>query len=251
MKIVVIGGTGLIGSKVVALLTKSGHQAVAASPRLGINTLTGEGLAEALAGASVVVDVSNAPSFEETAVLAFFETSTRNLLGAEAAAGVGHHVALSIVGIDRSPDNGYFKAKIAQEQLIASGPIPYSIVRATQFLEFIDGIADAATTGTEVHIPPVAFQPIAADDVARAVAGVAVNAPLNCRLEIAGPEQLRFDDVIRRRLRARNDARRVIADPHAPYFGAVPSEQSLIPLNAAQLGKTRFEDWLTHAPMAA
>jgi uncharacterized protein YbjT (DUF2867 family) len=248
---VVIGGTGLIGSKVVALLTKSGHQAVAASPRLGINTLTGEGLAEALAGASVVVDVSNAPSFEETAVLAFFETSTRNLLGAEAAAGVGHHVALSIVGIDRSPDNGYFKAKIAQEQLIASGPIPYSIVRATQFLEFIDGIADAATTGTEVHIPPVAFQPIAADDVARAVAGVAVNAPLNGRLEIAGPEQLRFDDVIRRRLRARNDARRVIADPHAPYFGAVPSEQSLIPLNAAQLGKTRFEDWLTHAPMAA
>jgi len=251
MKIVVIGGTGLIGSKVVALLTNSGHQAVAASPRLGINTLTGEGLAEALAGASVVVDVSNAPSFEETAVLAFFETSTRNLLGAEAAAGVGHHVALSIVGIDRSPDNGYFKAKIAQEQLIASGPIPYSIVRATQFLEFIDGIADAATTGTEVHIPPVAFQPIAADDVARAVAGVAVNAPLNGRLEIAGPEQLRFDDVIRRRLRARNDARRVIADPHAPYFGAVPSEQSLIPLNAAQLGKTRFEDWLTHAPMAA
>ena len=251
MKIVVIGGTGLIGSKVVALLTKSGHQAVAASPRLGINTLTGEGLAEALAGASVVVDVSNAPSFEETAVLAFFETSTRNLLAAEAAAGVGHHVALSIVGIDRSPDNGYFKAKIAQEQLIASGPIPYSIVRATQFLEFIDGIADAATTGTEVHIPPVAFQPIAADDVARAVAGVAVNAPLNGRLEIAGPEQLRFDDVIRRRLRARNDARRVIADPHAPYFGAVPSEQSLIPLNAAQLGKTRFEDWLTHAPMAA
>jgi uncharacterized protein YbjT (DUF2867 family) len=251
MKIVVIGGTGLIGSKVVALLTQSGHQAVAASPRLGVNTLTGEGLAEALAGASVVVDVSNAPSFEETAVLAFFETSTRNLLGAEAAAGVGHHVALSIVGIDRSPDNGYFKAKIAQEQLIASGPIPYSIVRATQFLEFIDGIADAATTGTEVHIPPVAFQPIAADDVARAVAGVAVNAPLNGRLEIAGPEQLRFDDVIRRRLRARNDARRVIADPHAPYFGAVPSEQSLIPLNAAQLGKTRFEDWLTHAPMAA
>jgi uncharacterized protein YbjT (DUF2867 family) len=251
MKIVVIGGTGLIGSKVVALLTQSGHQAVAASPRLGVNTLTGEGLAEALAGASVVVDVSNAPSFEETAVLAFFETSTRNLLAAEAAASVVHHVALSIVGIDRSPDNGYFKAKIAQEQLIASGPIPHSIVRATQFLEFIDGIADAATTGTEVHIPPVAFQPIAADDVARAVAGVAVNAPLNGRLEIAGPEQLRFDDVIRRRLRARNDARRVIADPHAPYFGAVPSEQSLIPLNGAQLGKTRFEDWLTHAPMAA
>ena len=251
MKIVVIGGTGLIGSKVVADLREQGHVAVPASPRLGINTLTGEGLAEALDGASVVVDVSNAPSFEETAVLAFFETSTRNLLAAEATAGVGHHVALSIVGIDRSPDNEYFQAKIAQEKLIASGPIPYSIVRATQFFEFIDGIADAATTGNDVHIAPVAFQPIAADDVARAVAGVAVNAPLNGRLEIAGPEQLRFDDVIRRRLRARNDARRVIADSHAPYFGAVPSEQSLVPLNGAQLGKIRFEDWLTHAPMPA
>ena len=251
MKIVVIGGTGLIGTKVVADLREQGHEAVPASPRLGINTLTGEGLADALDGASVVVDVSNAPSFEETAVLAFFETSTRNLLAAEAAAGVGHHVALSIVGIDRSPDNEYFQAKIAQEKLIASGPIPYSIVRATQFFEFIDGIADAATTGNDVHIAPVAFQPIAADDVARAVAGVAVNAPLNGRLEIAGPEQLRFDDVIRRRLRARNDARRVIADPHAPYFGAVPSEQSLVPLNGAQLGEIRFEDWLTHAPMPA
>ena len=251
MKIVVIGGTGLIGSKVVADLCEQGHEAVPASPRLGINTLTGEGLAEALADAAVVVDVSNAPSFEETAVLSFFVTSTRNLVAAEAAAGVSHHVALSIVGIDRSPDNGYFQAKLAQEQLIAAGSIPYSIVRATQFFEFIDGIADAATIGNDVHIAPVAFQPIAADDVARAVAGVAVNAPLNGRLEIAGPERFRFDEVIRRRLRARNDARRVIADPHAPYFGAVPSEQSLIPLNAAQLGKTRFEDWLTHAPMAA
>src|SRR5215203_5701089 len=251
MKIVVIGGTGLIGSKVVAILREYGHEAIAASPRMGVNTLTGEGLAEALTGASVVVDVSNSPSFEDKAVMEFFQTSTRNLLAAEAAAGVGHNVALSIVGIDRSPDNGYFKAKLAQENLIASGPIPYSIVRATQFLEFIDGIADSATTGNEVHMAPVAFQPMAADDVARAVAGVAVNAPLNGRLEIAGPERLRFDDVIRRRLRARNDARRVIADPHAPYFGAVPSEQSLIPLNAAQLGKTRFEDWLTHAPMAA
>ena len=251
MKIVVIGGTGLIGSKVVADLREQGHEAVPASPRLGINTLTGEGLAEALAGASVVVDVSNAPSFEETAVLAFFETSTRNLLAAEAAAGVGHHVALSIVGIDRSPDNGYFQAKLAQEKLIAAGPIPYSIVRATQFFEFIDGIADAATTGNEVHIAPVAFQPMAADDVARAVAGVAVNAPLHGRVEIAGPEQLRFDEVIRRRLRARNDARQVIADPHASYFGSVPSEQSLVPLNGAQLGTIRFEDWLTHAPMPA
>src|SRR5215204_930758 len=204
MKIVVIGGTGLIGSKVVALLTKSGHQAVAASPRLGINTLTGEGLAEALDGASVVVDVSNSPSFEETAVLSFFETSTRNLLAAEAAAGVGHYVALSIVGIDRSPDNGYFKAKIAQEKLIESGPIAYSILRATQFMEFIDGIADSATTGNEVHMAPVTFQPIAADDVARAVAGVATGSPLNGREEIAGPERLRFDEVIRRRLAVRN-----------------------------------------------
>jgi uncharacterized protein YbjT (DUF2867 family) len=214
---------------------------------LGINSLTGEGLAGALEGASAVVDVSNSPSFEESAVLAFFETSTRNLLAAEAAAGVGHHVALSIVGIDRSPDNGYFQAKIAQEKLIASGPIPYSIVRATQFFEFIDGIADGATTGNEVHIAPVAFQPMAADDVARAVAGVAENAPLNGRVEIAGPEQLRFDEVIRRRLRARNDARQVIADPQASYFGAVPSEQSLVPLNGAQLGSIRYEEWLNAA----
>jgi uncharacterized protein YbjT (DUF2867 family) len=244
MKIVVIGGTGLIGSKVVATLREQGHEAVAASPRLGVDTITGEGLAAALAGASVVVDVSNAPSFEPAAVLAFFETSTRNLLAAEAAAGVGHHVALSIVGIDRSPDNGYFKAKLAQEKLIAAGPIPYSIVRATQFFEFIDGIADAATTGIEVHIPPVAFQPIAAADVAHAVAGVAVSAPLNGRVEIAGPERLRFDHVVRRRLRERNDARQLIADPHASYFGAVPSEQALVPLNGAQLGTIRFEDWL-------
>jgi uncharacterized protein YbjT (DUF2867 family) len=244
VKIVVIGGTGLIGSKVVATLHEQDHEVVAASPRSGVNTITGEGLAAALAGASVVVDVSGAPSFEDHAVLEFFQTSTRNLLAAEAAAGVGHHVALSIVGIDRSPDNGYFQAKLAQEKLIASGPIPYSIVRATQFFEFVDGIADAGTTGNDVHIPPVAFQPIAADDVARAVAGVAVNAPLNGRLEIAGPERLRFDDVIRRRLRARNDARQVITDPHASYFGAVPSEQSLVPLNGAQLGTIRFEDWL-------
>ena len=244
MKIVVIGGTGLIGAKVVANLGEQGHEAVPASPRLGVNTLTGEGLAEALAGASVVVDVSNAPSFEDHAVLEFFQTSTRNLLAAEAAAGVGHHVALSIVGIDRSPDNGYFQAKLAQEKLIASGPIPYSIVRATQFFEFIDGIADAATTGNDVHIAPVAFQPIAADDVARAVARVAVNAPLNGRLEIAGPDQFRFDEVIRRRLQARNDTRQVIADRQAVYFGAVPREQSLVPLNGAQFGKVRFEDWL-------
>jgi uncharacterized protein YbjT (DUF2867 family) len=251
MKIVVIGGTGLIGSQVVALLQEQGHDAIPASPRLGINTLTGEGLAEALDGATTVVDVSNSPSFEPTAVLEFFETSTRNLLAAEAAAGVGHHVALSIVGIDRSPDNGYFKAKLAQEQLITSGAIPYTIVRATQFMEFADGIADAATTGNEVHIPPVAFQPIAADDVARAVAKAAVSAPVNGRLEIAGPDRLRFDEVIRRRLQVRHDPRRVIADARAPYFGAVPGEDSLVPLNGAQLGQVRFEDWLTRTSVTA
>jgi uncharacterized protein YbjT (DUF2867 family) len=247
MKIVVIGGTGLIGSKVVTDLRAQGHEAVAASPRTGVNTLTGEGLPEALAGTSTVVDVSNSPSFEDAAALAFFQTSTHNLLAAEAAAGVGHHVALSIVGIDRSPDIGYFKAKIAQEQLIEAGPIPYSIVRATQFFEFVDGIADAATTGNEVHMPPVAFQPMAADDVARAVATVAMGSPLNGRMEIAGPERLRFDEVIRRRLMMRNDARRVVADPQAEYYGAVPGEQSLVPLSGAQLGTIRYDDWLNAA----
>lgn len=244
MKIVVIGGTGLIGSKVVSKLREHGHGAVPASPRLGVNTITGEGLAGALEGASVVVDVSNSPSFEDKAVLAFFTTSTRNLLAAEAAAGVGHHVALSIVGIDRSPDVGYFRAKIAQEQLIEAGPTPYSIVRATQFFEFVDGIADAATIGDEVHMAPVAFQPIAAADVAAAVADVAMNPPLNGRQVIAGPERLRFDRVIRRRLQARHDPRRVIADPQAEYYGAVPSEDSLVPLNGAQLGTIHYEDWL-------
>ncbi len=244
MKIVVIGGTGLIGSNVVKHLSEHGQEAVPASPRLGINSITGEGLAEAMEGTSAVVDVSNSPSFEPAAVLEFFETSTGNLLAAEAAAGVGHHVALSIVGIDRSPDNGYFKAKIAQEKLIESGPIPYSIVRSTQFFEFVDGIADSATIGNEVHMAPVAFQPIAAADVARAVARVAAHAPLNGRLEIAGPDRLRFDGVIRRRLSARNDPRQVVVDPQAPYFGSVPSEQSLVPLNGAHLGSIRFEDWL-------
>jgi uncharacterized protein YbjT (DUF2867 family) len=251
MKVVVIGGTGLIGSKVVALLEQHGHQVVPASPRLGINTLTGEGLAEALDGASAVVDVSNSPNFEPAAVLEFFETSTRNLLEAEAAAGVGHHVALSIVGIDRSPDNGYFQAKIAQEGLITSGPIPYTIVRATQFMEFADGIADAATSGNEVHIPPVAFQPIAAEDVARAVAKAAVSPPVNGRVEIAGPDRLRFDEVIRRRLQARHDPRQVVADPAAAYFGAVPGEDSLVPLNGAELGQVRFSDWLTRTAVPA
>ena len=244
MKVVVIGGTGLIGSKVVALLEEHGHEAVPASPRLGINTLTGEGLAEALNGATAVVDVSNSPNLETAAALEFFQTSTRNLLAAEAAAGVGHHVALSIVGIDRWPGNGYPQAKIAQEALITSGPIPYTIVRATQFMEFADGIADAATSGNEVHIAPVAFQPIAADDVARVVANAAVSPPVNGRVEIAGPDRLRLDEVIRRRLQARHDPRQVIADPQAPYFGAVPGEESLVPLNGAHLGQVRFADWL-------
>lgn len=247
MKIVVIGGTGLIGSNVVSKLREHGHEAVPASPRLGINSITGEGLADAMHGTSIVVDVSNSPSFEPSAVLEFFKTSTNNLLAAEAAAGVGHHVALSIVGIDRSPDNGYFRAKIAQETLIESGPIPYSIVRATQFMEFVDGIADSATVGNEVHMAPVAFQPIAAADVSDAVAEVAMHAPLNGRLEVAGPDRLRFDEVIRSRLVARNDPRQVVADPQAAYFGSVPGEDSLVPLNGAQLGTIHFADWLNAA----
>jgi uncharacterized protein YbjT (DUF2867 family) len=247
MKIVVIGGTGLIGSNVVRKLQEHGHDAIPASPRLGIDTITGEGLAEALADASVVVDVSNSPSFEPSAVLSFFETSTGNLLSAEKAAGVGHHVALSIVGIDRSPDNGYFKAKIAQEKLIENGPIPYTIVRSTQFMEFVDGIADSATVGSEVHMPPVAFQPIAADDVSTAVAKAAAGAPVNGRIEIAGPDRLRFDEVIRERLAARNDPRQVVIDPNASYFGAVPAEDSLVPLNGARLGSIHYQDWLTTA----
>jgi uncharacterized protein YbjT (DUF2867 family) len=244
MKIVVIGGTGLIGSKVVNLVREQGHEALPASPRMGINTLTGEGLAEALEGASVVVDVSNSPSFEPKAVLEFFETSTRNLLAMEATKGVGHHVALSIVGIDRSPDNGYFAAKLAQERMIEAGKVPFSIVRATQFFEFVDGIADAATVGSEVHMAPVAFQPMAADDVARAVAKTAMGAPVNGRVEIAGPERLRFDEVIQRRLTARADARHVLVDPAAAYFGSVPGELSLVPLGGAQLGSITYADWL-------
>jgi uncharacterized protein YbjT (DUF2867 family) len=244
MKIVVNGGTGRIGSNVVNRLREHGHEVVPASPRLGINSVTGEGLADAMQGAQVLVDVSNSPSFEDAAVLAFFTASTRNLLAAEAAAGVGHHVALSIVGIDRSPDNGYFTAKLAQEALIEDGPIPYSIVRATQFMEFVDGIADSATVGNEVHMAPVAFQPIAADDVAAAVAETAMGAPLNGRREIAGPDRLRFDEVIRERLASRHDPRTVVVDPEAPYFGSVPTEDSLVPLDGATLGAIHYADWL-------
>jgi uncharacterized protein YbjT (DUF2867 family)/nitrite reductase/ring-hydroxylating ferredoxin subunit len=244
MRIVVIGGTGLVGSKLVTKLNAQGHEAVPASPNSGVNTLTGEGLAEILKGTEVVVDVSNSPSFEDAAVLKFFETSTRNLLTFEAAAGVGHHVALSIVGVERLPESGYMRAKIAQEKLIKESSIPYSIVHATQFFEFIKSIADAATTGDKVRIPPVAFQPIAANDVAGVLVDAAVSKPLNKTIEVAGPERSRFDEFIRRGLSARNDPREVIADPDARYFGAKLSENSLVPVGDAQLGETQFEDWL-------
>ncbi|TDC96656.1 SDR family oxidoreductase [Nonomuraea deserti] len=243
MKIVVIGGTGLIGSKLVAKLRDHGHQAVAASPNTGVDTLTGEGLAEVLEGAQVVVDVSNSPSFEPAAVLNFFETSTRNLLAAEAAAGVGHHVALSIVGTERMPENGYFRAKIAQEQLIEKSGIPYSLVHATQFYEFVRGIADEAAVGDTVRIAPVLFQPMAGDDVAAAVGRVAVGTPLNGRTEIAGPEQSRMDEFFREALAGWGDPREVVTDPHARYFGSELGERSLVPLGDATLGKIRYRDW--------
>ncbi len=244
MKIVVIGGSGLIGSKLVTKLSAQGHEAVPASPNSGVNTLTGEGLAEILVGASVVVDVSNSPSFEDAAVLKFFETSTRNLLTYEAAAGVHHHVALSVVGTDRLSQSGYFRAKIAQEKLIKESSIPYSIVHATQFFEFVKSISDAATSGNTVRLPPVLFQPMAADDVAGEVGKVALGTPLKGSIEIAGPEQFRFDEFFRRALRARNDPREVVADPHARYFGAELSESTLVPGDGSRLGETRFEDWL-------
>ena len=247
MKIVVIGGSGLIGSKLVTKLRDHGHDAVPASPNSGVNTLTGEGLADAFRGAEVVVDVSNSPSFEDAAVLEFFETSTRNLLNAEAAAGVGHHVALSIVGTDRLPDSGYMRAKVAQEKLIEGASIPYSIVHTTQFFEFVGRIADGATLGDTVKLPPVLFQPMAADDVATAVARVAVGEPLNGVVEVAGPEQFRFDDLIRRALTARHDPRQVVPDPDARYFGAKLDERSLVPDDGARLGETRFEDWLSQS----
>jgi len=246
MKLVVIGGSGLIGSKLVAKLRERGHEVVAASPDTGVNTLTGEGLAGVLQGASVVVDVSNSPSFEEAAVMHFFTTSTRNLLQYEAAAGVQHHVALSVVGTERIGDSPYLRAKNAQEALIKGAGIPYSIVHATQFFEFITRIADEATDGPTVRLPPVLIQPMAADDVATAVGRVALGAPLNGTVEVAGPQQFRFDDLIRQGLRARKDPREVVADPHARYFGAELGERSLVPGNDARLGEIRFEDWLGH-----
>jgi uncharacterized protein YbjT (DUF2867 family) len=244
LKIVVIGGSGLIGSKLVKQLREQGHEAVAASRDSGVNTLTGEGLAEALRGASVVVDVSNSPSFEDAAVLKFFETSTRNLLAAEAEARVGHHVALSVVGTARLSESGYFRAKIAQERMIKQSSIPYSIVHATQFFEFVKSIADAATDGDKVRLAPVLIRPMAADDVASAVGRIAVGAPINGTVEVAGPEQFRLDELIRRSLSAHNDPREVVADPQARYFGAKLSERTLVPDDDARLGETRFEDWL-------
>jgi len=244
MKVVVIGGTGLIGSKVVAKLRELGHEAVAASPNSGVNTLTGEGLAEAIQGAAAVVDVSNSPSFEDAAVLEFFETSTRNILDAEAAARVGHHVALSVVGTEGLPDSGYLRAKVAQEKLIKGSAIPYSIVHATQFFEFVSRIADEATVNGQVRLPHVLFQPIAAYDVAAAVCKVTVGPPINGTVEIAGPDLVRFDDLIRLALRAHNDPREVVADPHACYFGTELSERSLVPGIGAEIGTIRFEDWL-------
>jgi uncharacterized protein YbjT (DUF2867 family) len=245
MKIVVIGGSGLIGSKLVPKLREHGHEAVAASPNSGVNSVTGEGLAEAMKGASVAVDVSNAPSWEDSAVLNFFETSTRNLLAYEAAAGVRHHVALSVVGSERMLESGYFRAKIAQENLIKGSSIPYSIVRATQFFEFVKGIADLSTDGNTVRLPSALIQPMAADDVASAVARVAMGSPLNSTVEVGGPERFRLDELVRRGLAAWNDPREVVTDPHARYYGIAVSERTLVPDDDARLGETRFETWLT------
>jgi uncharacterized protein YbjT (DUF2867 family) len=250
MKIVVIGGTGLVGSKLVTRLQDRGFEAVAASPDTGVNTLTGEGLAGALEGASVVVDVSNSPSFEEEAVMRFFTTSTGNLLAAEATAGVGHHVALSVVGTERLADSPYLRAKMAQEELIRGSGIPYSIVHATQFFEFFTSIIDGATDGDTVRLAPVLFQPMAADDVAAAVGEVSVGEPVNGVLEIGGPEQFRLDELARKALSNRNDPRQVISDPHARYFGAELGERTLVPGSDATLGETRLADWLKLSAVA-
>ena len=247
MKIVVIGGTGLIGTKLVNKLRQSGHEVVAASPASGVNTITGEGLAEALAGAQVVVDVANSPSFEDKAVLEFFETSGRNLLAAEAAAGVGHHVALSVVGTDRLQDSGYFRAKMAQEKLIKASKIPYTIVRSTQFFEFVSGIAQSGTVGQTVHLSPALVQPIVSDDVADAMADVTLGAPVNGTIEIAGPERVRLDELVGRFLSANQDPREVVTDVHARYFGVELNDQSLTPGDNPRIGATRFEDWLSRS----
>ena len=251
MKIVVIGGSGLIGSKLVAKLRGHGHEALAASPNSGVNCLTGEGLAEALKGASVVVDVSNAPSWEDAAVMNFFETATSNLLSYEAAGGVGHHVALSVVGSERLLDSGYFRAKIAQESLIKGSSIPYSIVRATQFFEFVKGIADFSTDGNKVRLPSALIQPIAADDVASAVGQIATGSAVNATVEVAGPEQFRLDELIRQGLAAYKDPREVVADQHARYYGVELSERTLLPGKNARLAETRFKTWLAQSAAKA
>ena len=245
MKIVILGGTGLIGSKVVNLLRSEGPEVIPASPSLGINSITGEGLTEALTGAQVVVDVTNAPSWEDQAVLEFFETSTSNVLAAEAKTGVGHHVALSIVGCDRLPASGYLRAKVAQEKLIKASPIPYTIVRATQFFEFVKSIADSATNGQTVSLPSALFQPILSDDVASALARIAVAKPLNGTVELAGPDAIPFDEVVRQYLAAQNDPRAVVADEQARYFGTTLEKRSLVPEGENPLlGSVRFSDWL-------
>lgn len=251
MKIVVIGGTGLIGSKLVSKLRELGQDVVAASPSSGVNSITGEGLTDALQGAAVVVDVTNAPSWEDSAVMKFFETSTRNLLRAEAATGVKHHVALSVVGTERMVESGYFRAKIAQENLIRNGPISWSIVHATQFYEFVKGIADASTNGNVVSLPPVLIQPMAAVDVADAMALVATAPPLNRTVEVGGPEKFRLDEFIRQGLAASNDPRQVVADPGARYYGIAVKERTLVPEDNAKLGKTRFKDWLDQQKAAS
>ena len=243
MKIVVIGGTGLIGSKTVTILREGGHEVVAASPNTGVNTITGEGLAKALAGAQVVVDLANAPAWEDKAVLEFFETSGRNLLAADATAGVRHHIALSIVGTDRTPDNGYFRAKVAQEKLIERSGIPYTIIRSTQFIDFIGRIADSSADGRTVRISPGLFQPIASDDVAAAVADVALAAPRNGIVEIAGPERAPFNEIVARYLKAVGDPREVVSDPEARYFGGRVEERSLVPLGEARLGRINLDEW--------
>jgi len=251
MKIVVIGGTGLIGSKTIPILRQSGHEVVAASPQSGVNSVTGEGLKEAMAGTQVVIDLANSPSFEDQAVLEFFQTSGRNLRTAEAAAGVRHHVALSIVGTDRSPDNGYFRAKVAQEKLIETSGIPYTIIRSTQFLEFLGAIADSSADGNTVKLSPGLFQPIAADDVAPIVADVALGAPRNGIVEIAGPERAPFNQIVARYLKAVGDPRQVVSDPEARYWGGRVEERSLVPLGEARLGHIGLDEWLRRSSARA
>src|SRR3954468_1742556 len=250
MKIVVIGGTGLIGSKTVAILRQRGHEVVAASPNSGVNTITGEGVKEAVAGAQVVIDLANSPSFEDKAVLEFFETSGRNLLPAEAAAGVRHHVALSIVAVDRT-DNGYFRAKVAQEKLVESSGIPYTIIRSTQFMEFLRGIADSSADGNVVRLPPVLSQPIAAEGVAASVADVALAPPRNGIVEIAGPERAPFNEIVARYLKAVGDPREVVRDPEARYWGGRVEERSLVPLGEARLGRIGLDEWLRRSQSKA